>query len=242
MDDVNQAQVTTNYDQFQLIESNREQNRGHIEALKRAFEEMGNLTRVQPILVNDRMEIVDGQHRFMACKELNEPIYFTKVSGLGINEARKMNILHRGWTIDDFARSYASTGDTNYQQYLEVKEDFGFNHSITLYYISAGGDDRGMFKDFRNGDFVFEDRDVAISRLSKLADAEALVPMVNDRYFAKAFLKAMQVEGYDHKRMLKKVELHQNLLRRYASVEDYLRMLEEIYNFQITEVNRLRLY
>jgi hypothetical protein len=66
-------QVTSDYDQFVIMEANREQNRGHIEAIKAAFGEMGNLTRVQPILVNERFEIIDGQHRFIACKELGEP-------------------------------------------------------------------------------------------------------------------------------------------------------------------------
>lgn len=241
MENSNQVQVTTNYDQFQFLNTNRDQARGHVESLKRAFEEMGNLTRVQPILVNDRFQIIDGQHRYTACKELGEPIYYTMVPGLGVNEARKMNILHRGWKIDDYAKSYASAGDSNYQKYLDIKEDFGFNHSITLTYIE-GVDNRGSFKTFREGEFSIEDEAGARDRLSKLADVGMFAPMVNDRYFARAFLRILTIEGYDHKRILKKLQLHENLLRRYASLQDYLRMLEEIYNHQISEANRLRLY
>lgn len=238
----NQVNRTTNYDQFVFLEANRDQSRGHVEALKRAFDEIGNLTRVQPILVNDNMEIIDGQHRFVACKELGEPIFYTVVPGLGVNDARQMNILHRGWTIEDFARSYAAAGDPNYQKYLELREDYGFNHSILMNYITNSQGSGGEYKEFRVGNFVMPDIQEVRSRLTRLAEAGEFVPMVSDRYFARAFLRAQQVEGYDHKRMLRKLELHQNLLRRYASTEDYLRMLEEIYNHQMQESSRLRLY
>ena len=33
-------------------------------------------TKYQPILVNNKMEIVDGQNRFLACKELGIPFHF----------------------------------------------------------------------------------------------------------------------------------------------------------------------
>lgn len=240
--DATQVNVTTNYDQFQFIETNREANRGHVEALKRAFEETGNLTRVQPILVNDRMEVIDGQHRFIAAKELGQPVYYTVMDGLGINEARSMNILHRSWTVDDYAESYAKT-DPNYRKYLELKEDFGFNHSITLEYI-LGDKKLGAYAAFKRGEFTMTDaeRTAASDKLTKLAQTGEFVPTVNDRYFSRALLRAVAIDGYDHRRMLKKLALHQNLLRRYASTEDYLRMLEEIYNHQISEGNRLRLY
>lgn len=238
--DATQVNVTTNYDQFQFIETNREANRGHIEALKRAFEETGNLTRVQPILVNDRMEIIDGQHRFIAAKELNQPVYYTAMEGLGINEARSMNILHRSWNIEDYAISYSKT-DPNYKKYLDIKEDYGFNHSITLLYI-IGAEDKGIFRDFKNGQFVLQDEAAARDRLDKLASAGEFVPMVNDRYFAKALLAVIKIPGYDHKRMLNKLSINQDLQRRYASVGDYQRMLEEIYNHRMSEASRLRLF
>lgn len=238
--DATQVNVTTNYEQFNFINSNREQSRGHIEALKRAFEENGNLTRVQPILVNDRMEIIDGQHRYTAAKELSQPVYYTVMPGLGIREARSMNILHRGWTIEDYAKSYASTGDTSYQKYLAIKEDYGFNHSITLTYI-IGRDAKGIFKTFQAGEFVLEDEAAARERLDKLASVGEFAPVL-DRYFAIALLKVMGVSGYDHKRMVNKLEINQDLQRKYASVADYQRMLEEIYNHRMSEASRLRLY
>lgn len=238
----NLVQSSNNYDQFVLLSNNRDQNRGHIEAIKSAFAEMGNLTRVQPILVNERYEIIDGQHRFIAAKELNEPIFFTMQPGLSVADARNMNILHRAWRLDDFVKSYAESGDTNYQKYLQLKEDYGFSHSIIMTY-TTGSEKRGAFAAFRRGEFVATDMAAARARLDKLTEAAAITKYGRDKFFAYAYLKAMEVPGFDQQRMLRKLaQTAEQLVRRFGQTSEYLRALEEVYNYQITETNRLRLY
>lgn len=234
---------STDYDKFSLIATNREISRGHVEALKRAFTEAGNLTAIQPILVNERMQIVDGQHRFTACMELGETIHYTEVKGLGIHEARSMNILHRNWLIDDYAKSYAESGDPNYQRYIDLKEDYGFGHTATMLYI-VGAERKKQFAEFRRGEFTCTDDDIKLARvrLSRLADMEGLVDHYKRGYFIRALLKVMNAEGYDHKRMLKKLEAHPELVRQYGSTVDYVRMLEEIYNYKNAESNRVRFF
>lgn len=243
----NLVQQTMDYEQFKFLNANREQNRGHVEALKRAFEEVGNLTKVQPILVNDKYQIIDGQHRFIACKELGLPIYFTMVDGLGVREARSMNILHRNWTTDDYARSYAETGDTNYKKYLELKEDYGFSHSVMLAYIFNvainGGGRANPFKTFREGEMVITDVPAIKERLDKLAELGEFTPLVTNRTFACAFLRISGAENYNHNRMLKKAKIAgERLFKNYSSFEDSLRMFEEVYNYMQSDSTRVRLY
>lgn len=232
---------TTDYDQFKFIEANREQSAGHIENIKKAFEEYGNLTKVQPILVNEKFEIIDGQHRFIACRDLGEPIYYTQVEGLNVANARSMNILHKGWTPLDYAKSYATQGDPNYQKYLDLREDYGFSHGTTLAF-AMGHETDGAYKIFRAGEFVLKDEKAARERLDMLAEIGTVIPFVTEERFSRAFRKVMAVEGYDHKRMLRKLELHKHIVERKGSIEDYLRMLEDVYNFQMAPENRLRLY
>jgi hypothetical protein len=230
------------YDQFTFMEANRDQNRGHIEALKRAFAEIGNLTEVQPILVNENFEIIDGQHRFVAARELEEPIYFVIRPGLRVTDARTMNILHRNWTIDDYARSYATT-DPNYQKYLELREDYGFSHTITLSF-SLGDETPGMHATFRKGEFTLPDLPAARARLDKLSDIVEILPRLRrDNAFARAFLKVLQTPSYDHDRMVRKVtQVGEMILRKYGSFAEYQRALEETYNYNMSESNRVRLY
>lgn len=233
---------TRDYDKFQFLVPNREQSRGHVENLKAAFEEVGNLTRVQPILVNEKWEIIDGQHRFTAAKELEQPIFYTVHPGLGIHEARSMNILHRGWTIDDYAQSYAKSGNKNYQKYLQLKEDYGFNNSITMTYIEGITGRQRLFKDFRDGEFVVKDEAAAAERLEKLSEAVEKLPLLHNRTIALAFLRIMQAEDYNHATMLKKLDKYGYKLRKVDELEANLRQLEDLYNHNVAVANRVRLY
>lgn len=232
---------TMNYDQFKFIHNNRDQSRGHIETLKRAFEEVGNLTEVQPILVNENYEIIDGQHRFIAAKESGAPIFYTVRPGLRISDARSMNILHREWTTDDFAHSYADGGDVNYKKYIEIKDDYNLPHSVIMEYIN-GGQSRGAFATFRHGEFVLPNEAAARHRLDMLLEVMPKLPIGKDVNFARAYLKVMAVPGFDQARMVDKVTRLGDMMRKYATVPEYQRAIEDLYNHGHGETTRLRLY
>lgn len=235
--------VSSNYNDFKFMGNNRDQYTDQVQRLKRAIEEFGNITQAQPVLVNERMEIVDGQHRFLACKELGLPVFYLVGQGLGINEARSMNILHKSWSVDDFAKSYADGGDQNYARYLRLREDYGFSHSVTLTYVNAGAP-HGEYKLFREGNYVLSDEmaEAARARLNMLESLSDLVPMVKQREFAMAFMYASNREGYEHKRMMSKIEGNQGMLVRLSRIADYQRLLEEIYNRNVAETKRVRLF
>ena len=73
----NAKQQSTNYDEFRTLNANRNVSENHVKQIKAAIETVGNLTEVVPIIVNENKEIIDGQHRFEACKELGLPIFYT---------------------------------------------------------------------------------------------------------------------------------------------------------------------
>ncbi len=64
---------TTNYDLFRLVNGNRIVNSLNYTKLIKSIEQKQLLI---PICVNEKMEIVDVQHRFIACKEFGKSIYF----------------------------------------------------------------------------------------------------------------------------------------------------------------------
>ena len=64
---------TKNYDSFTPIDENRVIINSHLKSLKEAIR-LRDLGKSVPIIVNDKGEIFDGHHRFLARKELNLPI------------------------------------------------------------------------------------------------------------------------------------------------------------------------
>lgn len=97
------VQETRNYARFSLMELNRDVNRQHVERLKKSFERDYLLT---PILVNENFEIVDGQHRFAAAKEMGLPIRYVVANGYTIEHVKMLNHEGKNWSTIDHFMSY----------------------------------------------------------------------------------------------------------------------------------------
>lgn len=68
----------------------------------------------QPILVNEKYEIIDGQGRFEALKILGFPIKYVMQNGIGLNECIMMNTRSKDWDAIDYVYSFAEKGNQNY--------------------------------------------------------------------------------------------------------------------------------
>lgn len=231
---------TRDYNKFKMLDANRETNRGHIESLKESFNTIGNLTRTQPILVNEKLEIIDGQHRFVAASELKEEVFYVVQGGLTVNDARQINILHRTWMAEDYARSYAASGLEDYITYLTLREDYpDFGHSIIL--AAEYSNSHAIFKIFREGDFKIEDLNSLREKLDLLMSLRELVGFMT-KYMGAAFLSIIGNPRYDHLRMLRKLKESPDALLRISSVEGNLRQIEELFNTGLHQNNRVRFF
>lgn len=101
------VQETRDYARFSLMELNRDVNRQHVERLKKSFKRDYLLA---PILVNENFEIVDGQHRFTAAKEMGLPIRYVVANGYTIEHVKMLNHEGRNWSVMDHFMSYAKAG------------------------------------------------------------------------------------------------------------------------------------
>lgn len=238
-----QIKNTTDYDKFVLLNANRDLNEGHVSKLVKAMEESGNLTKIQPITINERVEVIDGQHRLEACKRLNLPVYYMEFEGLNIDDATQMNLLHRNWNNLDYAKRYAATGNKDYARYLQLLEDYPTVGGNTVIIAVYGRNVVRMNIIFKEGNFELseEDMPMVIDRLEKLLAVQNVVGELH-RGLAKALVSVMDIEGYKHEQLLKKLALYPQLFKYLTRADDNLRMLEEIYNQHQSQDNRLRLY
>lgn len=99
--------TTTNYDIFRFHKQNRKA--GSNKQIVKLIDEI-DLTPYVPIIVDEDFYIVDGQNRFLACKELQKPIYYvvlprqynTNASIISLNKAQQ------AWRQDEFLHFWAS--------------------------------------------------------------------------------------------------------------------------------------
>lgn len=103
---------TTDYSKFKVLLGNRDINERHVKTIENSYEKIGQLDL--PILVNEKMEVIEGQHRLQACKNKGLPVYYTIQEGLGLEECQALNISSANWKLDDYIDSYAKQGVTSY--------------------------------------------------------------------------------------------------------------------------------
>ena len=76
---------TKNYEMFEYMDSNRKINAGLVERLVKSIKEIGYIES-RPIIVNEDMVVIDGQHRLEACKRLGIPVIY-QVSNVDMSKA-----------------------------------------------------------------------------------------------------------------------------------------------------------
>ncbi|MCI6672407.1 MAG: ParB/RepB/Spo0J family partition protein [Prevotella sp.] len=95
-----EIKVTRDYSLFKKLEGNRSVKKRN--ALVKSIKEF-DLTRYSPIIVSDDFRIVDGQHRFEACKELDLPIYFVVMPSDNAEKAMiVLNKYQSQWRNEEF--------------------------------------------------------------------------------------------------------------------------------------------
>lgn len=232
---------TTDYDKFTLVKGNRKPDKGHTQGLKLSMIEHGNLTVDDPIEVNEKFQVFDGQHRLAALKKLGLPVYYIFRDKPTIQDIRIANSNRRNWNWHDFATSYRDElANVNYAQFLKLREEFGYGFRILLTY--SGADEPNLTPNktaprnnkgtnvqrFLAGDFVMKDYDKTRELLGMYQEV-AEAAKLNNREFAIAFYRFAQTSTYNHAKMLEKVRAHKTALAGCYLTTDFLYTLQDIW-------------
>jgi hypothetical protein len=226
------AQQTTDYKMFKLMGGNRRISKRRVDTIGRSMALHPEIFKIRPILVNEKFEIIDGQHRFNAAKKLGIPVWYEIAEGIGHDEALQLNQNQANWTLIDYARSYAHAGLQDYKDYLKVLENHpGFPTHIIMQYI--GGNKKNNASEFRAGQFKATTIVIGEVYLDYLKDVAQYETKAKLQTAARALFKVFQTEGYDHDRLLSKFAIApQGLFKPYGTMQEVLRSVEDIYNWK----------
>lgn len=225
---------TNNYAMFKNILGNRNLRGTNYNKLIKSMKEK---QLIIPILCNDKLEIIDGQHRYEACKELNYPLYYYVVEGYEIDDVKRANLVSCNWVVDDYLKLNIEIGKRDYIEFKNIKDQFGISTSQLLD-IFAKYQERSLKETrmvFEDGSFKLDAVHEVLRFLNNLEDFN-FFKEYNSFSFIKAFLKISSLEEYDHKTMRKRLEKQPYKLEKRASYKDYIELLVDIYNYGITKV------
>ncbi len=139
---------TIDYSEFSLRITNRPICDARVKILANSMRELGYIESM-PITVSEKMEIIDGQHRFLACKALNIPVPYV-VSYINPDVLmQRLNSTSAVWRMDEYIHFHAKKG---IDQYVRLKiflnrSQLGTSNSIIVF----TGTVQGWANEIRSG-------------------------------------------------------------------------------------------
>lgn len=232
--------MTYDYSMFKKLNDNRDENLLHIKRLVASFNEHH---LVSPILVNEKYQVIDGQHRLSAAIETGKPIYYIIVKGYGINEVTRLNTNQKNWTKIDYLNMYANEGYDAYvtlQKFMSDFPDFGIQSSERLITLRAGSgstskDKEGKtvnMKDFEEGKLKIPNITLSYILARKVMEFKPFYNGFHRGTFVSALMPLLRSKIYNQKEMIDKLKVAPIRLANCSSVEAYRMLIEDIYNWK----------
>lgn len=233
---------TKDYGMFEILQGNRDKYRNAAyRTLKLSMEKKH--IQSSAIIVNENMEIIDGQHRFWVCQELGLEVPYTIEVGATKEDAQLLNTAGRYWNIYDHLFAYADSGMKDYQTTVKFIDNHGFNieEALALLTNATSGTGGGVRIRFRDGSFKVKDLHLANKQANDILSFESLYDGVRRRSFVYAMLTCFSIPNFDVKRLRSKLKYQKNKLSLVNTKDGCLKELQTIYNYNSTEDKRLRL-
>lgn len=252
---VNQVNETNDYSMFRTLEGNRHVNKLHVKRLKESFQKAYLLS---PIIVNEKFEIIDGQHRFEAAKQIGAPINFLIAPNYGLKEVQMLNENLKNWKKEDYLKAYC---DLKYPEYLKFRNfmrkftQFGIAACETiltdrLAYGSCLSDKdlisetnksgRFTIRYFQEGDLEIPDYDKSVENAEKIIMIKPYYNGFNRPTFVRAIIGILKIEYFNYTKLLERLNANPTSLQHCANITQYKCLIEDIYNFRSREKVSLR--
>lgn len=233
---------TTDYEKFSLIYFNRPVTEEKVNKIVKLVTEEGkNYFRLYPMIVNSNFEIMDGQHRHEAGKRTKLPITYIIDDEFQMEDAIIAVGATTNWHMFDFMESYAKR---QFPEYVKINDFYQQFPWVKISIIPALCSSKGYSPIlFQRGHYIADRIDHAHK---VVATVNAFRPFIGDEQaeykpFIQTLSSLIQNANYNHKRMIEKMKQRGSLFERCTSVEKYLIMLTEIYNYRVSPENRVML-
>jgi hypothetical protein len=232
MSDTNGTKIfhTREYTKFKLIKGNRPIDEKHVQALMKS---MRNKDLLIPIAVSSKMEVLDGQHRLEARRRLKFDVPYYWTGDLDLSDVQAINASQKGWTNKDFCKSYIALGKKDYEVYQWFTETYKLPHVESVNLLTGGLENGQTVKSiFQSGDFKVKDLSGAKKIAEMLSEISPLFPHWTQRNFVRAIVALLKKKHFDWKVFMKKVEMNPTLMQVCMTTEQYIDLIEKVYNYK----------
>jgi len=234
-----QIKKTKDYDKFQILTGNRSIDKYALKKLKASIEKSNHLN-IHPIIVNNKFEVIDGQHRLQAARELDIEIFYIKSDKVEDDHLIDSNVAQKSWEVDNFIDYFAiKEKKTEYIILRRMMKDSGLKPKALLTLI-LGVVSTNILEFLKTGKFKFpqsQDPEVVLLfyfEFKQYATDKRLKPlsMFSNHNFTRALRWIFLTEGFQSSIFFKKLDLRWFDLKPQRTSEDWYKLLVDIYNFK----------
>ena len=226
--------VTKDYSIFKRLIGNRDIPESRISKIVESIQTIGWVHN--PIIVNEKMEVIDGQGRLTALQRLKMPIEYIIAEGAGNKECIYMNMNMVNWKLPDFIKSYAEQGNENYQRLLSLMQRYA-NGNLDIISTAVYRVSKSKHRDIKQGilQLTEEQYRAAVPRLEYI---KPILEEIDDKKLPGSVVMLMQTLIYyydypevDKDRLKYSVEKHIYNATPWVLNTDCEREVENCYNY-----------
>lgn len=231
---------TKDYNLFKKHEHNRSIDQLNLKKIVASIQAQ-NLLEYRPLLVDEYMRVIDGQHRLEAAKILQVDIFYQVNRDSKSEDIILLNAHGKNWTINDYVDSFISKGNREYKKLKEFCQERDCPYYIAIRALK--GDRDHTMKDFKNGLFKFTDEhsmDLLAQLLNKTDTVLATikqyvlghVKVIRSTKLKSAIISLLKNAQCDLDVLLNKIAYKADAIRPCADTIAYYSMLRDIYNWK----------
>ena len=231
----NQIYITTDYDQFVFRSANRDVDMSHVNRIATNMKKEG--WQGAPIEVsenNGKLQIEDGQHRYMACKMTGTPVHFMVVKAKSIYDVAKQNSMKKGWRGSDYIKAYSEDGNYNYKRLKNLEDEFPSATLSDILDVVVGKHKQDSLKKGYvriNDEKFFKAREVLKSLVVMIESLKSFNIKTIANY-KKVLIQLLIHDVVDPQRMIDKIDKHGRMLLPASDTKDQaMQYLEALYNY-----------
>lgn len=242
--EVNYVYKTDDLSIFGNVEGNRILNLKHVKRICDSISVYG--MKCNPILVNENMKVIDGQHRLQAAKDTNTFIYYIIVNGYNLNEVHTLNLNQKNWSKKDFMNGYAKKGILPYmklQKFQKSNDDFTLSVCIAFCNNTTDNSHNRLGENlevFEDGTWKGRDFELAQEWANKIRMIKPYYVNYNRSSFVATMIGLLNNNKFDFNQFINKLQIQPIALVDCPNRTQYKTLIEDIYNYKSRKKVSLR--
>lgn len=238
---VGEIRETKDYSIFKFRDDNRVINNNHVKKLSNKMKVKGWLSS-SVVTINGNGDVIDGQHRVKAAMSVGCPIRYKVTRGAGTEEMTEMNTLQKNWSPFDHLHKFVVRGNPSYVTFQRFVDEFP-QYKYTEIAMFLSNSLNSVHRDtFESGNYSVKDVNKGRKWANEILQLKPFgEKFYNRSIFVRAMIKVMSNKSdFIFEEFLHKVKLRPMNFVQCGTVDQYVEMIESVYNYRRSDKINLR--